>query len=356
MPASRTDVVGEQAAAAGARAGADRPDPPRARPRLGFLGVGWIGRHRLDALVRAGVADVAAVADPAPDALAAAADVAPDAEPFPSLASLLDRPLDGVVIATPSALHAAQASAALERGMAVFCQKPLARTGAETRQVLAAARAADRLLGVDLCYRRTAAMQAVRRVVRDGTLGRVLAVDLTFHNAYGPDGAWFRDPSRSGGGCVMDLGIHLVDLALWTLGFPAVDTVSARLYHRGTLLGRAPDVAEDHGLATLGLAGGATVRIACSWDLHAGRDAVIEAAFYGTDAGAVMRNVDGSFFDFTADLLRGTASERLVSPPDDWGGRTLVAWAERLARSPAYDPAIETATAVADVLDRVYGR
>jgi predicted dehydrogenase len=48
----------------------------------------------------------------------------------------------------------------------------------------------------------------------------VRAVDLTFHNAYGPDKPWFYDPAQSGGGCVMDLGVHLVDLALWTLGWP----------------------------------------------------------------------------------------------------------------------------------------
>jgi predicted dehydrogenase len=48
----------------------------------------------------------------------------------------------------------------------------------------------------------------------------VFAVDLVFHNAYGPDKPWFYDPELSGGGCVMDLGVHLVDLALWSLDFP----------------------------------------------------------------------------------------------------------------------------------------
>ena len=58
-------------------------------------------------------------------------------------------------------------------------------------------------------------------------LGRTYAVDLVFHNAYGPDKAWFYDPALSGGGCVMDLGVHLVDLALWALDFPAVTKVSS---------------------------------------------------------------------------------------------------------------------------------
>ncbi len=99
------------------------------RPKLGFLGVGWIGRNRLDALAASGAAEVAAVADPA------VTEEMHGLEPLASLEELLACDLDGVVIATPSALHAEQAIAALERGLPVFCQKPLARTAAETRAV-----------------------------------------------------------------------------------------------------------------------------------------------------------------------------------------------------------------------------
>jgi predicted dehydrogenase len=63
--------------------------------------------------------------------------------------------------------------------------------------------------------------------MRSGELGRVFAVDLVFHNAYGPDKPWFYDPELAGGGCVMDLGVHLVDLALWSLDFPGVTAVTS---------------------------------------------------------------------------------------------------------------------------------
>src|SRR3954470_20301305 len=119
------------------------------KPRLGFLGVGWIGRHRLQAVVESGCAEVAAVADSSPDAVSEARKLAPGAEGARDLAALLEMDLDGVVIATPSGLHAGQASAVLRRQMAVFCQKPLARTEAETRAIVEEARRADRLLGVD---------------------------------------------------------------------------------------------------------------------------------------------------------------------------------------------------------------
>ena len=94
--------------------------------------------------------------------------LAPGARLVSTLDELLDLGLDGVVIATPSALHAAQSIRALERGAAVFCQKPLGRTAAEARAVVDAARAADRLLGVDLSYRFTEGMRRIREIVRAG--------------------------------------------------------------------------------------------------------------------------------------------------------------------------------------------
>jgi predicted dehydrogenase len=326
------------------------------RPRLGFLGVGWIGRHRMKAILESGLAEAAAIADPSPEMAAEAARLAPGARLVATLEDMLDVGLDGVVIATPSALHAAQSIRALERGLAVFCQKPLGRTAAEARAVLDAARAADRLLAVDLSYRFTEGMRRIREVVRAGALGRVFAAELVFHNAYGPDKPWFYDPALSGGGCVMDLGVHLVDLALWTLDFPAVTGVTARLFAGGAPLRPGRDQVEDYAIATLELETGAVLRIACSWRLHAGCDAVIAAAFHGTAGGAALRNLDGSFYDFIAERHHGTVRETLATPPDAWGGRAAADWAARLAAGERFDPAAERLVEVARVLDRIYGR
>jgi len=305
------------------------------RPRLGFLGVGWIGRNRLEAVAASGAAEVAALADPAIDGAAA------------SLDDLLEDELDGVVIATPSALHAEQALAALERGAAVFCQKPLALDAASAQRVVDTAEAGDRLLAVDFSYRFTEAARRVKEVVDAGELGDVYAVDLVFHNAYGPDKPWTSDPALSGGGCVIDLGIHLVDLALWMLAFPQVHGVSTVLHG---------EPLEDHAAVQLELEGGVVVRLACSWRLQAGRDCVFEASFYGTRGGASIRNVNGSFYDFVADRHDGTRTERIAEPPDDWGGRAAVDWARRLGAGAGFDPAVAENVRVHEVLDRIYGR
>lgn len=331
-------------------------DAPLKRPRIGCLGVGWIGRHRMQAILESGAAEVVGVADPAIQMAQEAQALAPGAKLATSLEDLLALDLDGLAIATPSALHAEQTIQALEAGVAVFCQKPLGRDADETGRAIEAARRADRLLCVDLSYRFTQGMQAIREMVASGELGRVYAADLVFHNAYGPDKPWFYDPTLSGGGCVMDLGVHLVDLALWTLGHPRVADVSSTLFAGGERLGAAPDRVEDYATATLTLDTGAAIRLACSWRLQAGCDAMISAAFYGTQGGAALRNVGGSFYDFVAERYRGTATETLASPPDAWGGRAAADWAARLARGERFDPAAERLVDVARALDRIYGR
>jgi predicted dehydrogenase len=319
------------------------------RPRLGFLGVGWIGRARLEAVAAADVAQIAAVADVVPAAAEAAAAAVGARVVAP--ADLLDgRPdLDGVVIATPSALHAEQAVHALDNSLAVYCQKPLGRDATECRKVLDAAQRADRLLGVDMCYRELTATARVRELIASGELGEIYAAELMFHNAYGPDKAWYTDPALSAGGCVIDLGIHLVDLALWLLDRPGVTGVTSRLLARDRPV-------EDYAVARLDLDSGATVSIGCSWFLPAGTDAVISATFYGSNGAASLSNVDGSFYDFAAYHNVGTARTVLAEPPDDWGGRATVRWARALAEGRRYDADAEQYVDVAAVLDRIYGR
>lgn len=324
------------------------------KPRIGFLGVGWIGRHRMAAMLATGDIAAAAISDPSAEMVVAAQALAPGAMVVNSLEAMLALGLDGVVIASPSALHADQSVQALEAGVAVFCQKPLGRDAAEAARVVDAARTADRLLSVDFSYRTTSGMTRIAELVREGALGEVYAVDLTFHNAYGPDKPWFFDRALSGGGCVMDLGVHLVDLALWVLGFPEVTgEVCANLFAGGRPMVTL-DRVEDYAAASFTLATGAVVRLTCSWRLHAGQDAQIEAAFYGTQGGATWRNVGGSFYDFQAEHFVGTKRHVLAAPPEEWGGRAAAAWATRLRLNPRFDGSADELVTVARVLDRIY--
>lgn len=326
------------------------------KPRLGFVGLGWIGRNRLEAVARADVAEIAAVHDVQTAAVDTAKEFSPDAVYFSSYEELLHHDIEGVVIATPNALHAEQSIAALDYGIAVFCQKPLGRNAFETRRIVEAARSADCLLGVDLSYRAIPPMKAVTQLVETGELGSVFAVDAKFHNGYGPDKAWFRDFKLSGGGCFLDLGSHLLELALRPLGLPAITRVHSSLFANGKRLRGVHDEVEDYGVATIETADGTVLNLSCCWNMNIGREAEIEIAFYGTDGGARLRNVNGSFYDFVAERFSGTKTELLGNTESDWGGLATIEWINRFARDDGFDPDAERFVSLAQVMDRIYGR
>src|SRR3954470_4505418 len=330
--------------------------PTTTKPRLGFLGLGWIGQHRLQAIAKSGCAEIAALADSADEAVATARKAAPDAEVADALDDLLAMDLDGIVIATPSGLHAEQASRALENGVAVFCQKPLGRTAAEVRRVVEAARVADRLLAVDLSYRFVDGMRLFRDWVQSGELGSIYAVHATFHNAYGPNKPWFFQRSLAGGGCLLDLGIHLVDLALWSLDWPKAQAASAQLFSRGERLHACGENVEDYAAAQVELDCGASLTLGCSWNLPLGHDAQIEIAFFGTKGGASFKNVGGSFFDFTAERYAGTKTETFSAGDRSWFGAAAADWARRLQTGERYDRECERLVDVAALLDAIYSQ
>jgi predicted dehydrogenase len=305
-------------------------------------------------VVEAGVAEITALHDVEPSAVNDARHLSRNADYYSSLEELLHEDLDGIVISTPNCFHAEQSIAALERGIAVFCQKPLGRNASETRKIVDAARRADRVLGVDLSYRAIPAMRAVSQLVESGELGKVFAIDAKFHNGYGPDKAWFRDFALSGGGCVLDLGSHLLDLALRPLGFPRVTRVQSSLFANGELLTKG---VEDYGVATIETEDGAVINLNCCWNLPIGRDADIEIAFYGTRGGAKLRNVDGSFYDFVGARFIGTKTQTLSSPEDaawQWGPLAMIEWIKKLSVDRRFNPEAERFVLLAEVMDRIY--
>jgi predicted dehydrogenase len=142
--------------------------------------------------------------------------------------------LDFVDIATPPAEHAAVARAALSRGLHVLCEKPLATTIADAREMLAMARASGRVLFPCHNYKHAPVIRAVRRVIDAGDIGRVHLVTLqTFRNTHArgvpewrPD--WRREQRYSGGGIAMDHGSHTFYLAFeWLRAYPTA--ISARM-------------------------------------------------------------------------------------------------------------------------------
>lgn len=324
------------------------------KPRIAFIGVGWIGRHRMEAAAKTGLADITVLCDPSDECIEEAKKVAPLSAVASSFDQTINDPqIDAVVIATPSAVHMQQTVAALQNNKAVFCQKPLGRNSAEVATAIKTAQVADKLLGADFSYRYTTAFSAIHNIIRSGELGEIYAIELKFHNAYGPGKPWFYDIQQSGGGCVLDLGVHMIDLALYALEFPEVSAISSRLYSKGNIV-TSRTVVEDYADVMM-KAGSVNAHLSCSWNLHAGTEAIIEASFYGTKGGVAIKNIDGSFYNFAGYRYWNTKSEMIVAPPDEWGGRAITDWLNRLSSSNRFQSDALNYYPSAQVIDRIYG-
>lgn len=324
--------------------------------RVAFLGVGWIGCNRMESLLKAGIVDPVFIADISDDNARAAAKLAPGAKIIRSLDDVNCADVDGVVIATPSGQHFKQVMEALDNNLHVFCQKPLAGTKQEIYSIVTKAKYLNRVIWVDMSYRYTQGMQIIKQFVSKEKIGKVYAIDTVFHNAYGPNKSWSYDPLQSGGGCVIDLGIHLIDLVLWTLDFPAVERVNSNLFFKGKRIYGRHSGTEDYACTTMNLANGVVVNMACSWNISAGSDAVIGFTIYGTEGALSMKNHNGSFYDFDIHHYKSKNAECLCQENGAWGGKAGIDWAEQVAYSGQFNNNAEQFVRVGEVIDWIYNQ
>jgi predicted dehydrogenase len=213
--------------------------------------------------------------------------------------------LDAISIGVPNYLHAPIALAAFERGMHVLCEKPLARNGAEAEQMVRAATQANRVLKVVFNRRARSDMQVLKRYIDEGNMGTIYYTKASWMRRYGIPGrdSWFINKEMAGGGPLIDLGVHVLDMALYLLGEPRVLTVSAstfselgvRAASRGKTqtsqkysVGSTFEV-EDLATAFLRLSGGATLLLESSWVTHSNAGDDFGVVCYGTESGAEIK-------------------------------------------------------------------
>ena len=238
--------------------------------RLGLVGVGAVAQiAHIPALMRTDGLELAALCDRDPEKAARVAQKFQIPKVHRRLDDLLaDEDIDAVDICTPNFLHAPMASAALEAGKHVLCERPLARSAEEAATMAKAANKAERLLMCAVQHRFRPDAQLLRTFVQKGDLGEIFLAKagwLRQRTAWDSD-EWRRQKRESGGGVVLDLGFQMLDLALWTLGGPGVVSVTASV-HR-TKKGEV----EDSATAFLRLENGATLSLELTWGLLMEKD------------------------------------------------------------------------------------
>ena len=266
--------------------------------RAGVIGCGAIGTQgHIPALIDADV-EIVGVCDPAPGRAAAVAGQFGVANAFEHHEELLALPdLDLILIGVPNVFHAPIAIAALESGHHVLCEKPMAVSSAEGEAMIAAAKQAGKLLSVNQHMRFHPTAQAMRDAVADGSLGEIYFTDVRWMRSAGIPGygSWFTRRELAGAGALFDIGVHMLDLGLFVLGFPKVERVSARVTGFlgeqgvgqggwGVDRGDAAFDVDDTAAATLSLEGGGTFRMHVAWAAFAKEEERITVL--GTRGGA----------------------------------------------------------------------
>lgn len=191
---------------------------------------------------------------------------------------LAEEPLDAVLIATPSKLHAEMVTKALERGLHVFCEKPFVLDVADGERLVALAEAKQRVTQVGYHYRFVGAFQEAARIVRSGALGTVHHVRA---EAYGPvvlraKGGTWRSAKSEGGGALYDYACHAIDAVNFIAGVPG--SVSGVVRH-GVF---SRDV-EDEVYCSLHYPDGASGQLCVNWSDESFRKMSTKVTVWGTN-------------------------------------------------------------------------
>ncbi len=211
------------------------PTPNGTTPvRVALAGAGFIAtRGHLPVLKRFSEAQLVALVELNPErARAVAAQFSIPAVYSDYAAMLREQQPDLVILCTPNAFHAPMSIAALEAGSNVLCEKPMALTVADASAMVHAARATGRVLAIGLHNRFRPEMDFLKQHIEAGGLGNIYYAKASMLRRRGIPGfgSWFTNHDLAGGGALMDIGVHMVDLALWLMGNPRPISVTGMTY------------------------------------------------------------------------------------------------------------------------------
>lgn len=278
------------------------PDAPRTL-RAGVIGLGWAGQQHAAAYAADPTIDLVALSAMEEHLLTRFGDQYDVPGRYRDWKQMIaEAQLDVVSIATPTFLHAPMAIHALEAGLHVLAEKPMAQTGQATAEMVAAAQRTGRVLDVSFNHRQRGDVTALSQVVDSGVLGTLYYAKAGWVRRQGIPGlgTWFTKAESSGGGALMDIGIHMLDMALHLLGEPTVTAASASTHAEFGPRGRGgsgfgvssledgvPFEVEDLASAFLRLEGGGTLLLESSWAQWIPFD-LCYVTLYGADGGATI--------------------------------------------------------------------
>lgn len=273
---------------------------PAGMVRIGVIGAGGIALGSCRGFVEHPEAEIVAVAEPHRQRAAEFAlryDTVTQVVDEPERLLAIDE-IDAVYVATPNHLHAPLSAMALQAGKHVLQEKPLALSMEDAAPLAAAARAADTHFMLGMNQRFAPPVQRARQLMEAGRIGRAYHCKAYWRRRAGIPriGSWFTRKELSGGGALLDIGVHMLDDALYLLDDFRPRAVSgaacAEFGNRGLgeggwgLSASQADAAfdvEDFTTAAIKLDGGATVSLDAAWAMHLDRSGEMNVELYGTE-------------------------------------------------------------------------
>lgn len=340
--------------------------------RLGILGAGAIGEKHAAAAASVGV-EIGRIVDRAAERavdLAHQYDAASGTEPQ----SLFDDDsIDAVVIGVPNCFHRPLALEAMRAGKDVLLEKPMALSAVECDELIDAAEETGRVLQIGYAHRFTAVGAEAKAVIDTGALGDLYHAKAHLHIRRGIPGlgGWFTTKAMSGGGALIDLGVHLIDLSLHLLGQPKTVAISGKAYSKfgvkmegytyESMWAGPPNFegvfdVDDHATALITFDSGATLDLQVSWacNLPDGTLPDSMVAVLG-DRGGLSFELFGDHLRLRNEVAGRNADAKLALPEADQMAQQMVDFSEAVtSRSAGVGATPADGRQVQAIVDAIY--
>ncbi len=268
--------------------------------RVGVVGLGWVAQvFHLPLLTKIDEAEVVAVCDKDKARSRMIGEKFSIPNVFSDYRQMLDRDdIDAVIICTSTDAHHPVTVAALQAGKHAFVEKPITRTLLEARQLTEMANSQKLTMMVGMNNRFRPDTMILKSFIEKGELGKLFYAKGGWLKSLSDTNPWMTRKDKSGGGVVLDLGIVMLDLILWMMGFPVVTHVSATMYSHKT------KSVEDTCLATVRMKPDAVLTLEVSWSLLSSAD-YFYCNLFGTEGSALInplrihKHLHGSLVNLT---------------------------------------------------------
>ncbi|HEV8538857.1 MAG TPA: Gfo/Idh/MocA family oxidoreductase [Bacteroidota bacterium] len=251
--------------------------------RLGIIGLGWVSQvFHLPVLTKCEDVDLVAVCDKDKSRAKMIAERFGIARHYNDYQQMLaTEDLDTIDVCTSTDAHLPVTIASLESGKNVFVEKPIARHYTEALQMAEAARKNKKMLMVGMNNRFRPDTMILKSLLEKGELGKIFYAKAGWLRKLSTDNRWMTQKDKSGGGVFLDLGVVMLDMVLWMMGFPPVERVTSKMYMHKT------KAVEDSSIVFLEMKYGTAIMLEVSWSFQAAQD-FFYCEFFGSDGSAMV--------------------------------------------------------------------